>query len=257
VKRWPVSRGEPLRWEILVGDPGAAGLPPGRYLVELQDDPHFPPIGWKFSNLKVELERSAPETFPARLVGCGAEGFPGAGVDPADLVLEIRGTAGQSPVLMVLANRDFYQHPCRLEASIPAAAAAASKAGAPTRQTSVVQEPGFARAAVEIRDPGRTGLEAGSYTASLEPAAGSEEVYFTITLTNARISTIAPFSYRATLSGCPDGAAGAESAGIGRRGFTGRSEALADGSVRVELGSRAVPGCRAVATIPTKPDAGR
>lgn len=245
----PATSADPLRWDLL--GPAPVGTAPPRYRLELQ---HVPPIGWKFSNLKLDLPRAAPETFPARIVGCGADGFPGAGVDRADLVLEIREASGPKPVLMVLANRDFYNHPCRLEASI---------ASAPPGKSAIVfvggwGASGFAAAAptpVAIPHPGRTGLPAGSYSVQLArlatPASRAEVKYYTITLTNARVVDAGtPLSYPATVSGCPAPEADAEGERIVREGFSAHSEARPDGSLRVELVARAAPGCRIASSIP-------
>jgi hypothetical protein len=216
-----------------------------RFRLSLQ---YYPPIGWKFSNLKIRIDRAVPETFPAKIMGCGADGFPGAGGTLGDLVLKIREAPGQQPVLMVLANRDFYAHPCRLEATFPGGVSIAvgDVTGAPVAPPTVL----------DIGDAGRTGLAAGSLTVVLRrlanPRSPSEgEIHYTITLASApAVDTASPRSYPATATGCS--AAGAESETIFHGGLTGRSEARPDGSLRIELVARAAPGCRITASIPAR-----
>jgi hypothetical protein len=242
------SPAAPLAWHVFVKDPRSTGLAPGRYHLSL--DLAAPRKAFRLRSLEGAGSPGSPaRVFEARATGCGAEGFPGRGVEVDDLVLEVRRSADPLPVLMVLANRDFFHHPCRLEAAIPTGSVVFIN----DRVASGVPAP---PTLIDIRDPGRTGLPPGSYGVQLQPPAApvapSEVEYYTITLTNARVAGMAPLSYRATLVGCPDPATGGITLWL-RDGLTASSVALADGSVRVELGSRAVPGCRAGASIPPLP----
>src|SRR5262249_5500119 len=79
------------------------------------------------------------------------------------------------------------------------------------------------------------------------------EIYYKIMITDGTIT--AAHTQRATLSGCPDPATSAGRQAIERGGFAGRSEAMADGALRIELTSRATAGCRVAAPIAPHPPA--